>query len=210
MLKRPSQLQQDDKCLKYFNFKKEGYFVDVGAHNGIDLSNTHKLEKEYDWSGICVEPMKDEYDKCVINRPKSICINSCIYDHNGSVTFNEITRKGDSYNMLSGIDDENYEKKEDFIQIEKPCITLTKLLEDNNAPKIIDFLSIDTEGCELKILKSLDHKKFKFKYLTCEHNYQDKMRVNLKDYLQSVGYQFHEENGWDDIYIHTDCLIACC
>ena len=81
------------------------------------------------------------------------------------------------------------------------------MLEDNNAPEVIDFLSIDTEGSELKILKSLNHNKFKFKYLTCEHNYQEKMRKEIKDYLQSVGYQFHQENGWDDIYIHNDYLI---
>ena len=199
MPERPSQLDQDLKCLEYFNNKKGGYFVDIGAHDGKDLSNTYRLETEYGWKGICVEPLEEEFKKCVESRPMSICINTCIYDKNGTVTFNEVTR-GNNYSMLSGIDDENYKCRENFIQSEKPCITLTKLLEDNNSPSVIDFLSIDTEGSELKILRSLDHDKFSFRYITCEHNYDDIKRKEVREYLESVGYKFLSENQWDDIF----------
>tara|TARA_R100001086_G_scaffold242437_2_gene170147 strand:+ start:1286 stop:1894 length:609 start_codon:yes stop_codon:yes gene_type:complete len=200
MTARPSQLNQDLKCLEYFNHKRDGYFVDIGSHDGKDLSNTYRLEKEYGWKGICVEPLEEEFKKCVESRPSSICVNTCIYDHNGTVRFNQVTR-GNNYNMLSGIDDENYKCRENFIQVEKPCITLTKLLEDNNCPSVIDFLSIDTEGSELKILKGLDHNKFSFRYLTCEHNYDNEKRKDIKEYLESVGYNFYMENQWDDIFI---------
>ena len=117
MPERPSQLDQDLKCLEYFNNKKGGYFVDIGAHDGKDLSNTYRLETEYGWKGICVEPLEEEFKKCVESRPMSICINTCIYDKNGTVTFNEVTR-GNNYSMLSGIDDENYKLavSNDFIK----------------------------------------------------------------------------------------------
>ena len=193
-LGRSSQLGQDDKCLSYFNHKKNGFFVDIGAHDGIDLSNTYKLEKDYEWTGICVEPLTRPFNECKMNRPNSICINKCIFNKNGFVPFEEKPEKDGSWDMISGICDENNKT------CDKECITFTKLLEDNNAPSIIDFLSIDTEGSELEILKSLDHNKFKFQYITCEHNYKP-LRKDIKDYLENNGYLFHEENNWDDIYI---------
>ena len=203
-MNRPSQLQQDKKLLKYLDNKRDGYYVDIGAHDGIDLSNTYSLEKDYDWTGICVEPIKTEYDKCVVNRPKSICVNQCVYDHTGKCEFYEVVHKEVSaYNMLSGclddIDDKS--KQQEGTITTKDCITLTDLLDNNHAPAIIDFLSVDTEGSELKILQSLDHHRYFVRYITCEHNYDPKKRKDIRDYLESVGYKFYEENSWDDIYV---------
>ena len=58
------QLKQDLECLEYFKNKKDGFFVDIGAGNGKDLSNTYLLEKNYNWKGICVEPLKDPFTLC--------------------------------------------------------------------------------------------------------------------------------------------------
>ena len=49
-----SQLKQDLNVLKYLNHKKNGYFVQVGAADGINLSNTYLIRKKYDWTGICI------------------------------------------------------------------------------------------------------------------------------------------------------------
>ena len=65
----------------------------------------------------------------------------------------------------------------------------------------MDFLSIDTEGSESKILEALDHKKYKFRYITVEHNYLMGQRSDIARVLTSNGYQFHMENQWDDVYI---------
>ena len=162
---RPSQLGQDDKCLEFLKGKREGYFVDIGAFDGLDLSNTKKLEYEYGWKGICVEPINEMYEICKDNRPNSICINKCIYDENTSVNFN------------------------------------TKLLDEADAPKIMDFLSLDTEGSELKILQSLDHSKYKFRFITVEHNYNTEPRKCIYDELLNNGYKFYGVNQWDDMYI---------
>ena len=58
-----SQHKQDEFVVNYFKGKKNGVFVDIGAHDGITLSNTYVLEKELGWTGICVEPMDHEYKK---------------------------------------------------------------------------------------------------------------------------------------------------
>ena len=50
-----SQVGQDEWVVSFFSSKGDGYFLDIGAHNGVDLSNTYYLEKELQWNGICVE-----------------------------------------------------------------------------------------------------------------------------------------------------------
>ncbi len=194
------QLKQDFLALQYLKFKKNGYFVDIGANDGKTLSNTYMLERDYNWNGICVEPLTIEYNKCKDIR-KCICVNTCIYDKNGEIEFSNIENE---FNMYSGIkEDINHHKNVvDYHSsvVKMPCITFTKLLDDNNAPNIMDFLSLDTEGSELKILKSLDHKKYKFRYITLEHNYKEPNRTYIRNLLKVKGYFYMGQNKWDDIY----------
>ena len=51
-----SQFKQDLHVLESYNYKKNGYFIEIGASDGIRLSNTYLLETKYNWKGICVEP----------------------------------------------------------------------------------------------------------------------------------------------------------
>ena len=194
-----SQLNQDLKCIDFFNGDKEGYFVDIGAHDGINLSNTYLLEKDYDWTGICVEPIKAVFDKLVKNR-NCICKNTCIYDKTGEVTFSIIDGY---YEMLSGItEDINHHKaivEKESQSIKCPSITFTELLDEAQAPLVMDFLSLDTEGSELKILQSLNHNKYKFLYITVEHNYTP-LREEIRKFLVSKDYEYVNENVHDDIY----------
>lgn len=194
-----SQLGQDLKCVEFFDAKMNGFFVDIGSHNGVDLSNTYLLEKDYNWKGICVEPNKQVFEKLIENR-KCICKNIGIYDKKGEVEFSII----DGYHeMLSGItEDINHHKgivEKESKPIKINTITFTELLDECQAPSIMDFLSLDTEGSELKILKSLDHNKYKFLYMTIEHNYTP-LRHEIKDYLISNNYEYVGGNRHDDIY----------
>lgn len=199
------QLKQDLLCLDYFNHKRNGYFVDIGAGNGRDLSNTYLLEKEYGWKGICVEPLDAPFKLCEECRPNSYCRNTAIYNKRGEVVFSYIEGSSGEDYMYSGITEdikhhvtkvENNSKK-----VLMNTITLNQLLDEAGAPKVIDFLSIDTEGSESKILEALDHDKYKFRYITVEHNYLMGQRNEIARVLTNNGYQYHMENKWDDIYI---------
>jgi len=199
------QLKQDLLCLEYFNHKREGYFVDIGAGNGYDLSNTYLLEKEYDWKGICVEPLLEPYKLCEECRTNSICRNTAIYNKNSEVEFSYIDGSSGENYMYSGI---TKDIKHHTEKVNKECkkvlmntITLNQLLDEAEAPEIMDFLSIDTEGSECKILEALDHDKYKFRYITVEHNYNTEQRVEIARILTTNGYKFHMENKWDDIYV---------
>jgi FkbM family methyltransferase len=198
-----SQLNQDTKALEFFNYKKDGFFVEIGANDGITLSNTYLLEKEFGWKGICVEAIPELYNKLVINRPNSTCISKAVY----KTSDEEIEFDVANDNLLSGISElisknsVHYNNvKNNRKNIKVKTITFTDLLDQNNAPKIIDYLSLDTEGSEYDILLSLDFNKYKFKLIDVEHNYLEPARSNIKKLLLDNGYEYVGENNWDDNY----------
>ena len=86
-------------------------------------------------------------------------------------------------------------------QINVTTITLNDLLNKYNAPLFIEYLSIDTEGTELEILKSCDFDKYSFGFITVEHNFVEPRRSETRKFLIEKGYKFYKENAFDDDYI---------
>ena len=74
-------------------------------------------------------------------------------------------------------------------------------MNENNAPEYIDYLSIDTEGSELKILEGIDFDKYSFGYINIEHNYKEPRRTQMREKLIKNGYKYIGANKFDDIYI---------
>ena len=99
-LKSFSQLGQDLEVLKFYNNKKNGYFIEMGASDGIELSNTFMLEKDYNWTGMCIEPIPRRYAELVMNRPNSVCCNEVVYGETGTDVVFDIAN---GYDLFSGI-----------------------------------------------------------------------------------------------------------
>ena len=198
-----SQLDQDLEVLKYYNNKTNGYFVDIGANDGITLSNTYLLEKEYNWNGICIEPVPTIFEKLQKNRPNTINISSPLYNVNNKI----VTIVDD--NLLSGIKNDLGKHKEKVLkknpkEYKLKTRTLTSVLDEHNAPNKIDYMSLDTEGSELKILNGLDFSKYKFGYINIEHNYEEPRRTQMRQLLESNGYIYYGDNKFDDNYIYKN------
>jgi FkbM family methyltransferase len=203
-----SQLNQDLYVASQFNLfnqKFEGYFIEVGGANGIDLSNTYLLEKVFGWKGIIVEPAKIWQEMLLKNRP-----NIIIDKH---IVWNESNRKLDFFETqtaeLSTIGklssgDENRLLREAHRRYKISTITLTDLLDKYHAPKHIEYLSIDTEGSELDILNAVDFKKYTFDIITVEHNYTS-AREKIYSLLTKHGYkrEFQDISRFDDWYISS-------
>lgn len=181
-----SQLGQDLWVLKQTRFKKNGYFVEVGAGDGIFLSNSYALEKNFRWRGICIDPVYgDELEKnrlCHIEK-------SAIFTRSGmSVVFTV-----ESY--LSGIK-KYFDKLHTRLGSDGIVTTLSlhDLLKKYHAPKHIDYLSIDTEGSEYEIIKDFPFNEFNIYCITIEHNANSnhpddiKKRENIKTLLKHNGY----------------------
>jgi FkbM family methyltransferase len=199
-----SQLGQDLDVLKFYNEKRDGYFVEIGAYNGIEISNTYLLESQYGWKGICSEPIPKQYELLIQNRRNSHCDNNALYSESGLTLSFDIANDNFFSGISEHIDVEKYYiVNNNKTQINVTTITLTELLEKYNAPSFIEYLSIDTEGSELEILKGCDFNKYKFGFITIEHNYIEPRRTKIRDFLVSKGYSYLKENQWDDDYVLT-------
>lgn len=197
-----SQLKQDLFVLHQLNFKKNGFFVEFGASNGVDLSNTYILEKEYNWNGILAEPAKCWHTDLKLNRNCYIDTN-CVWKNSSTVlNFNETEYK--ELSTISSFNNSDNNKKDRLIveNYNVNSISLIDLLNKYNAPKIIDYLSIDTEGSEYEILLNFDFSKYTFRVITCEHNYT-KNREKIYKLLKKKGYirKFSSISKWDDWYV---------
>ena len=190
-----SQIGQDVFVLNYYKNKSDGFFVDIGAGDGILFSNTFILEKN-NWKGICIEPLPVQFDSLLKNR-SATCINAVVYkptdDNRVSFTINP------DY-VLSGITSHVPRSNNNVINVSLPTKTLTQILDENSAPKFIDYISIDTEGSEYIILQTIDFTKYKFGLIDVEHNYENEKRANIKHLLESNGYKHIKEIKWDDFY----------
>ena len=75
-----SQYGEDYLICAFFQAKRSGVFIDVGAFDGKHLSNTYMLEQQ-GWTGICVEPHPEFFRRLQQNRPQSHCVNvACVAD----------------------------------------------------------------------------------------------------------------------------------
>ena len=125
-----SQLGQDLEVLSFYKNKQNGYFVEIGASDGIKLSNTYLLETKYNWKGICAEPIPDKYKLLCKNRKNSHCSDYALYNESNLELQFDIAN---DYDLLSGISSHidchknavNKNKK----QITVKTITLNDLLD---------------------------------------------------------------------------------
>lgn len=187
-----SQLGQDFQVVKRTGGKRNGYFVEVGAHDGTTLSNTLLLELAYSWDGLCVEPNPASFKQLARAR-RCFCSPLVVSDKAGQLVNFKVAKSP----MYSGL---KADPTTTEIVAELPLVTftLTQLLLAVSAPPHIDYLSVDTEGTELDVLKGIDWEQFRFDYITCEHNFHEPARTETRAYLSSKGYKLARENSWDD------------
>jgi FkbM family methyltransferase len=200
-----SQIRQDLFVLSELDFKKNGYFVEFGATNGVDLSNTYLLEKEFHWEGILAEPAKCWHADLLKNRKCNIEFD-CVWSESGKkLEFIEVeTAELSKINHIE-YTDANTKNREQNTKYFVDTISLIDLLDKHNAPRKIDYLSIDTEGSEFEILSNFDFEKYSINIITCEHNYTDQ-REKIFDLLTSKGYQrkYTDLSRYDDWYVRVN------
>jgi FkbM family methyltransferase len=167
-----SQLRQDLFVLGELNFKQNGYFVEFGATDGKNLSNTYLLEKYFSWQGILAEPARIYSNAIELNRPSSQVDRRCVWSTSGEeLEFNETRMPELSTLEVAKPKDEHFAARIDGNKYKVITISLEDLLKSHDAPSYIDYLSIDTEGSEFDILNAFDFKSYSFGVITCEHNY---------------------------------------
>lgn len=197
-----SQLGQDILALSLVGLDKSGYFVEFGATNGEDLSNTYMLEKRWGWKGILCEPARSWHKELFDNR-SSIIDTRCVFKSSGEeLEFSEAIA-GELSTLIDFVGSDHHSKARTNLATYKvTSVTLNDLLKEHQAPSYIDFMSIDTEGSEYQILSELDFKNYSFGLICVEHNFT-KNRSKIFSLLSSNGYTrvLEEMSQWDDWYV---------
>jgi len=186
-----------DRYLEQNLFKgfKNGVYVDVGAHDGVTINNTLYFEKNHQWTGINIEPIKSVYDKLVTNRPDNVNLNCAVCNQDGETEF--ICNVGYT-EMISGIKDTFDARHLNRLQNENRQMgsttnvikVNTKRLEtifDEYKMSHINYLSIDVEGAEFEVIKSINFDKVYIDCIGFENNYDD-TSIPIVQYLENKNY----------------------
>lgn len=169
------------------------FFLDIGAHDGVHLSNTFILEKRYNWDGICIEANPDTFLQLKNNRSCK-CFNKCIDKKSGTAKF---ALKGVLGGIIANDCDNATEKDNNYVVVD--TIRLDELLRQEKAPSVIDYLSIDIEGAEDRALLTFPFKEYVFNCITIE-----RPSVELRNILVQNGYiMIKEIPDLDCFFIHN-------
>ena len=144
---------------RFFKKIKNGLYVDVGSYHPIKGSLTYDLYKK-NWSGINIDLSRISIDLFKLSRPRDINIRAAITDFDGKTFFYE----------NSAINQQNSLKENSNAQkIEIDCYKLNTILENHEIKKV-DYLNIDAEGNDFKVISTFDFKKFNPTLISIEYN----------------------------------------
>ena len=197
-----AQLFQDLFALFVLKGKRNGFFVEFGAADGLSLSNTFHLEQEYAWKGIVAEPARSWHKALRANR-NCVVDQSCIWSVSGErLSFNEAPDAVLSTVDARSGDDSHGDARQGGRRYMVDTLSLNDLLEKHEAPREIDYLSVDTEGTELDILGNFDFDRYQIRVITVEHNHTTQ-REQLHSLLSAKGFQrkFQALSRFDDWYV---------
>ena len=200
-----SHIGQDRWVNEVLRGRRNGYFLDFGTFDGVNHSNTFYFEKYLGWKGICVEPNPLYYaDACAVRN--CITVNAALWPKSRqSLEF------FDAHGLSSLVQfkdtDSNAELRGKFAKkiISVDTINPTELLDRFAAPSLIEYMSLDVEGCELDVLQSLDLKRYRIALATIEHNHNLEKQAGVRKHLADFGYEAMECYN-DDYFFHPSVL----
>ena len=209
----------DQQVFQYLGKRKLGFYIEIGANNGIDQSNTKMLEVYYGWRGVLIEPIPKVFTQLRQNRSA----DNYFYNY-ACVSFGFPTpqMKMRYANLMTiGLQGNNHlldpiahakegaaslALNDSVHDILVEVRTLNSILEDVNAPSFIDLFSLDVEGAELEVLCGLDFSKYRFRAL-CIEIFQPFV-IEMTKFLQSKGYLLVKQLSSHDYLFAHESLVG--
>jgi FkbM family methyltransferase len=184
LLESPAERFQDVFAILISGGKRNGYFVEFGACDGVAANNTLTLEQNFGWAGLLAEPGVFWHERLLKNRTAAIDTR-CVSDTTGGeLEFFQSAMPG---NSSTHSDHPYLGEVVDCYKV--PTVTLADLLKEHNAPKYIDFLSVDTEGHEMEVFTNFDFKEYKFGFICVEQHPEVRPEDDLRPLLERAGYR---------------------
>jgi FkbM family methyltransferase len=198
-----AQLFQDLLVVFLLKGKRDGFFVEFGATNGLDLSNTAILERDLQWKGLLAEPAKCWHVALKANRSAAVD-HRLVWSKTGETLAFKETEIGELSTLTTLVDtDFNQDGRANGKVYPVETVSLNDMLKVHNCPRQIDYLSIDTEGSELEILRAFKFDDYDIGIITVEHNFREPDRQAIFDLLTSKGLirVFEAFSKFDDWYV---------
>lgn len=198
------QILQDLWVLFELDLKSRGYFVEFGAYDGTAHSNSKLLEERFGWTGLLAEPNPDMAQ--VLRHSRGAAVDQrCVWDNTGEEV--ELLLTGDA-ELSTVVDHADRDLHTDTRRatavrtVGVPTVSLNDLLEQHSAPPDFDFLSVDTEGTELRILRAFDFTQHRPRLVAVEHNGRRTDEAELDAMMAAHGYErrFRSMSDWDAWY----------
>jgi FkbM family methyltransferase len=208
-----SQFGQDEYLdKKIFKKREKGFFIDIGAHDGITYSNSLFFERYRKWAGICIEPNPDVFLKMAKLR-SSLNIEACIGTKHGEVDFLKVSGYAE---MLSGMKDNyqkvHYKRLTEEIKNMGGKMEETKVLSiplrvlcEKYSIKHVHYISLDVEGGELAVLNSINFKTISVDVFSVENNYEDN---EIRSKMKEEGYYLKKKIKCDEIYVKRSPALS--
>ena len=209
-----SQLYQDVFAAFIIGNKFDKTFLEFGATNGFDLSNSYMLEKVLGWKGTLSEPSTQWHDELKKNRPFSDIITDCIWSESGKelnffmsdvgiASTLDAFKESDRLSMPKNTDARIKNGKNIYVK----TISLNDVIQKNFKGRSPSYISIDTEGSEYEILRTFDFTKFRPAVFTIEHNFTNQQEkidnlMQLNNYVR-VFKKITEFDAW---YVSKEVL----
>ena len=187
-----NELEILKKLFPDFNYgypvERNLYVVEVGAADGIDNSNSYELIQEYQWRGLLVEPHPGYFMDLLM-----------LYTDHPKVKLSNYAIGSKDCRRMLGLDGQcsSLVHKKPF-EIQVQCVTLTNLLKLYNVPNHFNFLSVDCEGADMEVLRSLDWTMYKPAVVCVEHSMS---RIELDDFMNQVGYKEFANNMGNTFFV---------
>jgi FkbM family methyltransferase len=172
-----------------------GFYVDVGASDPTYLSNT-KLFYDLGWSGINVEPSPGDFGKLAAARPRDLNLNIALSDAEEELPFYLA-----QHTVVSSFNKADVERSGSYQTIRLRTSTLRAVLEEH-AKKPIDFMCVDVEGFERRVLGGNDWARFRPRALLIEYDVTGRNTTHeWEGIVLDAGYRFEQAVGCNRLYL---------
>lgn len=193
-----SEFGEDYVAAVLLGFKKNGFFVDVGAYRPKELSVTYYFYKKLNWNGLIIEPNPAAVGEFKSQRPRDIMINKGVAQNEGELTYFKF--KTPTLNSFEPKSKEMF--KDQFIESQKIKVEPLKKILEENVPegRTIDLLNVDAEGLDIDVIQSNDWERFSPKVILIEDH-----KFHPEKPLESEVVQFLKSKGY---VLKANCLVT--
>ena len=204
-----SQSREDRALERWFRDICQGTYLEIGGLDGVTFSNSYVYSKGLNWTGVLVEASPRNYQQLVRNRPKEIAnVHAGVCEKEMDLHWIE------SHIAVGGFQefaDPEFQKRwwsEGQLQNAQviKCKTLEQILLDNVGPRFyFDFFSLDVEGAELSVLRSINFDRVAFGVILVEADeHNPSKNLDVRNLLESHGYSYLEDKFRSSWFVNKD------